>query len=1132
MSSCPTGHGIVHRAAFPVASVPAGPRAASSVALVDGLRRVFSLVVLVAAGVVGVFTVPSAASADGVELKTAYAGPLAIRPTTTPGAQGPNAVCTADPRGKLWATDDYDPTVDAGWIENNPSSLDLVPDLQAGASRDLCAAFTLTPNVEPAITWEDNPWRVQDPAHPQPDVIDTHTYDLFSDNVVEGDDMRGVVVDLPLGYAGAPAAVPTCSETQFGLGNRLAVACADSTQLGDANVRLTLPFGRLVLHAALPIGKLYHLPAGPNELARLGAVVVPPDSLIAGVAPVKFTISLTLSPDGSGRLRATVKDAPRHIYGTDQLDADGQLLPGMEASFLPTYIEGIGIRVWGSRTEHPTLPADFGRSGTSCTTAAHGTFDVTTWQARQSKLDSAAFKLAGCDQLEFHPSVDVSTAERRPGVPTAATVKVGVGQESKNGLGTALLKDAAVELPAGLELGAQVGAGDSGLPLCTAGQFNRAAALAAPSCPAASAVADVRITTPLIDRPLVGKAYLGAQPAVGELPGLYVDAVLQGATAADAPRIKLVGTVKVDDQGRITATFDDNPQLRFSELALDFAGGPNALFVTPRACGTTQGTSSLTPWSGGPAVAATASLTIDQDCAAPAFAPTVSMAPGNPAAGASAPSTITVAREDRSPWLQGVKVALPSGFLADVGSVAECDAAAAAAANCPASTRMGTVRVTAGAGPDPLPLTGAIHMTAREPGAVAGAVIVVRAKIGELDLGDVVVPARIDLRPTDAGLTLTTTAPLRHRGLALNLRSIAVDLDRENFALNPSACGPLSLGATITSDAGESASPTSTVTYTGCDKLPFGPKLRATLTGDNRPGGHPGMYVELTSPAGESAMRSAIVTLPKGVAAALPNVQNPCSREQFDAVSCPANTRVGTATAHVSIAPEPVTGDIFLVRVPGKSLPGLGLNFTGRYAQRVVSAVQVDRTGRLQVSFAEIPDLPLRRLIVDVASNAKSPLQLPQGSCANGSGWNATFTAQGGQTAKADTGLQCAAPAEVRLTDKRGLTVRLFDLGSRKLQSAKATLPAGWRFDPKAAKRKNRAWVRMDGASASLKVTKTAVTAQAKKGNATTVRIKVDGAAVRPVTRAAKKAKKVVVPIRLAFTDGTVQTQESTVSVR
>ncbi len=108
-------------------------------------------------------------------------------------------------------------------------------------------------------------------------------------------------------------------------------------------------------------------------------------------------------------------------------------------------------------------------------------------------------------------------------------------------------------------------------------------------------------------------------------------------------------------------------------------------------------------------------------------------------------------------------------------------------------------------------------------------------------------------------------------------------------------------------------------------------------------------------------MKSAAVTLPAGVVADLANTRNVCEPAQFEAGDCPAATRIGTATATVAIVPESLTGAIYMVRVPGRSLPGLGLEFKGRYPQRVMSTVTTDAQSRLVTTFPAIPDLPLRR---------------------------------------------------------------------------------------------------------------------------------------------------------------------------
>jgi hypothetical protein len=279
-------------------------------------------------------------------------------------------------------------------------------------------------------------------------------------------------------------------------------------------------------------------------------------------------------------------------------------------------------------------------------------------------------------------------------------------------------------------------------------------------------------------------------------------------------------------------------------------------------------------------------------------------------------------------------------------------------------------------------------------------------------------------------------------------------------------------------------------------------------------------------------MRSAVVTLPQGVAADPKNVANTCERADFEASRCPANSRVGSAEARVTITPEVIPGDVYLVRVPGLVLPGLGLSFTGRFAQRVLSTVKINGESRLVTRFDAVPDLPLKQLTIHVDSGPHSPLQLPALACANGTRWDGTFTGQGGQTSTAQTGLQCAAVSQVRLSDAGGLSLRLFDFGGRHLTSLKATLPAGWRFDPEAAKKPNAYWVRMTGSAAKATFTRQSLTVRATTGLATTVRLKVDGKVVGVKSRAAKRAKKVTLAVRLSFSDGTVQTQSRTVKAR
>lgn len=1036
-----------------------------------------------------------------INVISSYAGPIQ-----------PDTFCTAEPRAAAFENLAFDPTKPAnyggpanGVATNIPSIDDMQPDLRAGAHADYCIAYTLTPDSSP-FGRTLAPDYTPDPATAP----------------VTGDDQETTVVDTPLGFAGNAASIPRCSDAVFntgaaGLGQYGMPQCAANTRVGDVFLRLSMFnefIGAIAIklwknYSATPTGTpayIFNLVPGPDDLARFGVAV---DPLQADVT--RFVIRVGFVGTGKDRrLRSTVEDAPRTACR----------LRDCNAAPLPLYVESLGLRFWGETglSSHPELHHAFAENGTQCGVDLSGNFNITTYAGIQAARSSAPHQLTGCDdpELTIRPSVDVTTTETTPSTPTGVKVNVALGQNAGNAKGTALLKDAAVTLPPGLELGAQVGARDGGLSLCSAAAFDISNDNPA-ACPAGSRVGSVKISSPLISEQLSGDVFLGPQAAVGELPDLYLQASLAGNPAPGAPRVKIIGTTSVSADGQITSNFTDNPQLRFSALELTFEGGPNALFVTPRHCGAANSVSRLTPWNGGGPVDVVTSLAPMQGCEQlPGFAPTVAVQPANATAGIKAPVSVVVSRADRSSWLKDVHVSLPAGQLADLKGLPECPRWAADAGSCPENTRIGTVTSVAGAGPSPLSLTGGLYFVEREAGAVAGAVIIVRAKIGELDLGDVVVPGRINLRPTDAGLDFITSAPERFRGLALNLQSITVALDRPDFALNPSACGPLGYSAQISGSGGESVGAGGSVAYQGCGDRPFAPRLDARLTGEIEPGGHPGMNVTVVTRPGDSTLRRAEVLLPEGVAADLKNVQISCARADFDAVRCPANTKVGNVAARVSITDEVIPGDVYLVKVPGETLPGLGLNFTGRFAQRLMSVVKISSTGRLITRFDTIPDLPLTAFNIDVKSAADGPLQLPPGECAANTRWDGTFGGWGGQTATSQIGLRCAATAKVKLTKGTGLSTRMFDFGGRHLRTLKVTLPSGVTFDTKRAKSKKYQWARLAGSKAKLRFTKRSITITATDKDATNVRLKIKSGALKFSKRAARK-KSQTLKLRMVF---------------
>lgn len=735
-------------------------------------------------------------------------------------------------------------------------------------------------------------------------------------------------------------------------------------------------------------------------------------------------------------------------------------------------------------------------------------------------------------------SVGFSAYDARPAVPTGITTTIRVDSDPSDP-GASQLRRLQVTLPQGVDLGPQMSTAGGGLRTCSPAAFAVHAAVAA-SCPAESTIGTSEIVAPTIGT-LTGIVYLGQQPAVGELPGVYLEASLGGTTAPEGPRVKLAGSLSVDGDGRLSIVFDEIPTPAFTQLRLSLAGGGGpALLGTPSACGTYAGFATLTSAFTGATAATAAPITIDQDCALPGFDPSAAVAAASPQAAASTPTVLVVNRPDRSPAIGSARLSLPSGLLAQIGSAPECGLSGASTASCPADTRIATAEVVAGLGDAARTFRGPVYLTGRESGAVAGAVAVIRGQIGDVDLGDVIIPVRIDLRAADAGVDISFAVPSRFRGVTLSTRQILVNIDRPGFMQNPSSCGPLGYSSVINGTGGESVTRTASIGYSGCAALNFAPTLQATLTGDVAPLGHPNVSVALNARDGDANLRSATVTLPRGVAADLNNIKNVCPREIFEIAACSASQRVGTATARISLTPEPIPGDVYLVRIPGQTLPGLGLSFTGRYAQRVISTVFVNGEGRLVARFDWIPDLPLRRLDMTITGGRSGPIQLSKEPCRDGAVWDASFAGHGGQASSHTIPAPCA-PHEARksaitLSSISGLRWRIADLGGRTLQSAKLTLPGTFTFVRKRARLKQYQVVQLSTGKGKLAVTSKAVVLSPQTKTARSLSVKLKPGSVgrtgKIKVNSRSPLRRVSVKVRLGFTDGTVQNQTIVVRAR
>ena len=864
----------------------------------------------------------------------------------------------------------------ARWVALVAALAAIVCLMLAGAAPAASAQSELSPTVTQTFTNQDGTPDTQAGSHPYEATTTINFATNTNGKPIEN--VKDVQVNLPPGFIGNPQAVPTCTVQQLDTG-----ACPSASQVGQLDLMST-QFARELV-------PLYNMVPPPGMPAQFGA-------------PAPFVNAFL---DISIRTGATTPTAAASAgdYGITASSSD-----------ISTDLSLFGLQVilWGvpadpshdSQRTCPqsststtcsagTAPTPFLTMPTRCQGPLTTTLQADSWlnpgsfeQASSSTQDSAGnlVGITGCGQLVFNPTLSVQSDTASANSPAGVNVDVHVPQAANTptALATPTLDTAAVTLPAGMALSP---AAASGLQACSEAEFGYGNGSAA-ACPDGSMIGSAEIDSPLLPDPLTGGIYLAQQNSnpFNSTFAIYL------AVQADAVVIKLPGDVQANPQtGQLTATFTNNPQLPFTDLKLDFFGGPGAALDTPASCGTFTATGSFTPYSapdsGGPATASS-SFPISSGCGG-GFSPTFTAGTTDPQAGAFSPFVLSFSRAATDQTFSGLTAQLPLGMLAKVGTVPLCSDAAAGAGTCPDASQVGTVAIGAGPGPDPFFLPGKVYLTGGYKGAPFGLAVVVPAVAGPLNLGTVVVRQQLRIDPTTAQVTVVSDPfPTILDGVPLDIQRVDVNLNRSGFTVNPTSCNPMAVTGTLTSGGGLSHPVSSRFQVGGCQDIGFSPKLAIALTGkgQTRSGAHPALTATLTNRSGRANIKTARVTLPLSLALDPKNSNHVCPAAAANAVhggavGCPASTVVGTASAVTPLLSRPLTGKVYLVqglRTNAKgqkvhTLPSLLVPLRGQIALDLRAQTSVS-DGKLVTTFASIPDAPVSKFTLHLGGGRKGIL--------------------------------------------------------------------------------------------------------------------------------------------------------------
>jgi hypothetical protein len=874
--------------------------------------------------------------------------------------------------------------------------------------------------------------------------------------------LKDVVVELPPGFVGDPNATPKCSYAEFtGRGCKVdTVVGIETTWIHQDS--LAFPDEGGIESFQAPVYNMEPSPGVPAEFAFEAENTV--KAFLNASVRTGGDYGLNLSASNVSQAasiyasKITIWGVPGEashdtLRGTGLHGCMGQNPRFGETGLAPGEDEQEDPGLYESKGECPVdVPVQpFLTNPTSCGVSRTTNVTVESWQEPllppipSVSASTTLPPLEGCEKLDFSPTIDVTPDGSQGSTPTGLNVDLHVPQESTqnpDGLGEADVQNITVALPEGVQLSPSAA---DGLEACSDAQIGYEPELSTPghlrftsgkpSCPNASKLANVRVKTPLLEQELEGAVYLAAPQnyLAGPLENPFESLVALYLVAEDPVAgvlIKLAGKVELNKTtGQIVTTFENIPQLPFSESKLEFYGTDRAPLSTPILCGTYKTEASIVPWSGTGAVVPSSNFQITSGPAGapcsdpPPFTPEFNAETTNIQAGGYTPFVLNMTRPDGDQTLNSIEMQMPPGLLGSLSNVKLCPEAQANAGTCGEESLIGHTIVSAGLGNDPFTVTGGkVYVTVGYGGAPYGLSIVNPAAAGPFVLQEgrpVIVRAQIFVNVHTAALTVKSgPLPTILDGVPLQIQHVNVTVERPGgFTFNPTNCDPMAITGTITSSEGARAGVSSPFQVTNCATLAFDPKFAVSTSGKTSKADGASLAVKLTYPAGadDANIAKAKVDLPKQLPSRLTTLQKACVAAVFEAnpANCPAASIVGHARAVTPVIPVPLEGPAYFVSHGGEKFPSLIIVLQG-YGVTVdlVGTTFISKAGITSSTFEAVPDVPVGTFELTLPEGPYSALAANGNLCKSKLNMPTAFVAQNGAVINQDTHIEVEGCAD------------------------------------------------------------------------------------------------------------------------
>jgi hypothetical protein len=844
-------------------------------------------------------------------------------------------------------------------------------------------------------------------------------------------DLRNLSIEMPPGLILNPSALDKCTLTQFHTPrsspfeqSRSGESCPDRSQVGTVEVETSADSAK-----GRRFG-LFNLEPSPGVPAQLG------------FAPFGTPIALdaTLRPlaDGTYALGFRARDFPQAL----DVSSLGLELWGIPWNASHNGERGSCL----NEAEHdfPWAKCSIGEPGTyppqayltmPATCAPSLTFAVSaeSWQqpgqVSRTAVNRDSFgqpaALASCASTPFAPLPEAILTTKKASTSSGFYFQLladNTGLTIPSVRAPSPVRRLTVTLPAGASINPSVGAG---LGVCAPQQYAAETADSAPgaACPNSSKIGDFTVRSPLFDEALEGAIFL-AQPddSATSAPGAenpfdsLVAVYLVARLPARGVLVKVAGKIVPDaSSGQLTATFEGLPQLPYSQLSLTFRTGQRAFLITPPSCGSATSQIEAVPWSGGASVRAVSSSQIESGIgggacptgAAPPFAPDAEAGGVNSNVGSYTPYFVHLTRKDTEQEITSYSLVLPKGITGKLAGIPFCPDSAIEAArgrrgfaetaspSCPAASEVGHILTGYGVGSALTYAGGRIYLAGPYHGSPLSLVTINSATVGPFDLGTIVIRSAFDVDERTAQLEIDSRAsdPIPHilNGVPLHLRDVRVYLDRPQFTHNPSSCEPSQLVSTLTGSGARFADPSDDSSATtadhfqllNCLTLGFRPKLGLRLRGGSRRGAYPSLRATFASRgARDSNLKRIEVTMPHSLFLAQNHIRSICTKQQFAAERCPANSAYGSAVAHTPLFDVPLRGKVYL-RSSSGYLPDLVADLRSGAIRIVVEGKIGPAKHGIRTLFESLPDAPIERFTVTLDGGRRGLLVNSANICAD-----------------------------------------------------------------------------------------------------------------------------------------------------